>query len=276
MLSLSQSQQRLDLLLVTNGCFASRMRAQEAIRRGEVEVDGRVVTKPGLRVTPSCEVEVRARTDQFVGRGGYKLLAALTSFGVDPAGQIALDVGASTGGFTQCLLQHKAAKVYALDVGKAQLHESLRADPRVISLEGINIRTVPPGLIPEIAIAVVDVSFISLRLVVPAVIPLLASNGTILALIKPQFEAGKNKIGRRGVIRDQTTLRDTVMSLVTFCSSLSFVPVALCPSPLRGGDGNLEIFMQMMPSMQMMPAPGPNPEQFRAEVERWAEGLSGR
>ena len=194
---MTRERQRADLFLVEHGHFESRARAQAAIRAGLVRVDGRVLSRASETVVPGASVEAAA-PHPFASRGGLKLAAALDAFGIDPGGLACLDVGASTGGFTDVLLTRGAAHVHAVDVGRDQLHPRLRADPRVTCLEGTDIRSLDPaGLDPPPRLASVDVSFISLRLVLPAVWPLLMPGATLAALIKPQFEAGRGRVGRK-------------------------------------------------------------------------------
>ncbi len=238
------ARQRLDQLLVDRGLVDSRTRAQALIRAGEVTVNGRREDKPGHQLPVDAEIVLRARPP-FVGRGGIKLDGALERLGIVVKGLVCLDVGASTGGFTDCLLQRGAVQVFAVDVGRAQLAWSLRQDPRVLSMERQDIRRLEP-LQPPPELAVIDVSFISLTLVLPAVRPLLSSKGSVVALVKPQFEAGRAQVGRGGVIRDPELHRAVLARLVDWCHEAGWRILGACPSPLPGGDGNREFFLHLM------------------------------
>jgi len=231
---------RLDQLLVERGLFASREQARRAVMAGEVRVDGELVDKAGAAVAPTAALAVRAR-EPFVSRSGRKLAAALDRFGVDPAGWVCLDVGASTGGFTDCLLQRGAARVYALDVGYGQLDARLRADPRVVVMERRNARHLAPGDLPErVRLATVDVSFISLAKVVPALLPHVEPGGLLLTLIKPQFEAGRGAVGKGGVLRDEALRRSVVQEVASSLAGLGLSPLGLFDSPVAGMEGNRE------------------------------------
>jgi len=235
---------RLDQLLVERGLFASREQARRAIMAGEVRVDDRLVDKPGAAVPLAAALEVRAR-EPFVSRAGRKLAAALDHFEIDPAGWVCLDVGASTGGFTDCLLQRGAARVYALDVGYGQLDARLRADPRVVVLERVNARHLAPGDLPERArLATIDVSFISLAKVVPALLAHLepGGRGLLLPLIKPQFEAGRGAVGKGGILRDEEQRLAVVEQVAAALASLGLEPMGRFDSPVAGMEGNRETF----------------------------------
>ena len=240
-MSVPHRVQRLDEALVARGLAESRTQAQRLIRAGSVRVDGQLVVRPSHSVRERSCIELLARP-RFVSRGGEKLEAAFQAFGLCAEGKICLDVGASTGGFTDCLLQHGARRVYAVDVGRGTLHWKLRTDPRVVSLEGINARYLSSRDVPEpVGLAVVDVSFISLRLVLPAIVPLVEVRGDIVTLIKPQFEAGRNEVGRGGVIRSQEVRQRVVDSVRQFgVESLGLVWVGVIPSPVKGPAGNVE------------------------------------
>lgn len=202
---------RLDQLLVERGFFPSREQARRAVMAGTVEVEGRRVDKPGTAVAADARLAVAAGREPYASRAGRKLAAALDHFAVDPAGWVCLDVGASTGGFTDCLLQRRAARVYALDVGYGQLDQQLRNDPRVVVMERVNARHLAPDALPESCrLATVDVSFISLRKIVPALLPHLVPGGLLLALIKPQFEAGRGAVGKGGILRDESLRRQVI------------------------------------------------------------------
>lgn len=248
-------RERLDRLLVERGLARSRERAQAMVMSGVVRVDGRPATKAGTLVPGDALVTVVAPDHPFVGRGGVKLDGALAALGVDPAGRTALDVGASTGGFTDCLLRRGAARVYALDVGHGQLDWGLRRDPRVVVLEKVNARYLAPEDLPErVSLAVVDVSFISLRLVLPPLLPLLEPGADVLALVKPQFEVGKGETGKGGIVRDPA---QHLAVLETVSEAAGAAGLALrggCPSPITGAEGNQEFFLHFVPGVPTDPA----------------------
>ena len=232
---------RLDQLLVTRGLCESREKAQRAIMAGEVTVNERVVDKPGTRLSDDVLLSVRA-AERYVGRGGLKLEAALREFAIDPTGAVCLDIGASTGGFTDCLLQHGAARVYAIDVGHAQLDWKIRSDPRVVVREKLNARRLTRADVPEaIQLCVVDVSFISLTLILPPAFELLSSGGVIVPLIKPQFELRKEQVGKGGVVRDAALHAQAVEKIRTFVIGRLAQEWSGCiESPILGGEGNKE------------------------------------
>jgi 23S rRNA (cytidine1920-2'-O)/16S rRNA (cytidine1409-2'-O)-methyltransferase len=232
---------RLDQMLVDRGLFASREQARRAVMAGEILVDGERRDKPGTAVKETSAIEVKGGREPFVSRAGRKLAAALDHFGVDSRGLVCLDVGASTGGFTDCLLQRGATRVYAIDVGYGQLDARLRADPRVVVLERTNARFLAPDALPErAALAVVDVSFISLLQVVPAVLPHLATPARLITLVKPQFEAGRAEVGKGGIVRDETVRRRVIDERVSGLAGLGLLPVGVIDSPVRGMEGNRE------------------------------------
>lgn len=234
-------KQRLDLLMTERGLCDSRSRAQALIMSGAVFVDGQKCDKAGTPVADDAAVEVRGETCPFVSRGGLKLEKALREFGVDPTGCVCSDSGASTGGFTDCLLQKGAKKVFAIDVGYGQLAWALRTDPRVVCMERTNIRYVTPEDLGEpLDLSVVDVSFISLRLVLPAVQKLLKPTGQVLCLIKPQFEAGKDKVGKKGVVREKSTHVEVLEHFLELADELGFTVRNLTFSPVKGPEGNIE------------------------------------
>ncbi|NEU13735.1 TlyA family RNA methyltransferase [Methylobacterium sp. BTF04] len=240
---MTRDRLRADQLLVERGHFESRARAQAAIAAGLVRADGRVVLRASDRIAPGARIEARA-PHPFVSRGGLKLQAGLDAFGFDPAGCVCLDVGASTGGFTDLLLRRGAAQVYAVDVGREQLHATLRGDPRVVSLEGTDARALDGTLIPRAPdLCAIDVSFIALRLVLPAVIPLLADGAALAALIKPQFEAGRERIGRGGIVRDAAVHAAVCAEVVDCVKDLGLSVLGVIPSPVAGGDGNREFLI---------------------------------
>lgn len=232
---------RLDQLLVQRALAESRERAQRLIIAGKVRVAGNVVDKSGKTFPDDVEIVIE-QPERFVSRGGEKLEGAFQNFGLNVEGLVCMDVGASTGGFTDCLLQHGAARVYALDVGKGQLHWKLRNDPRVTIHDEINARAIPANLFPEKpTFACVDVSFISLTLVLPAVVAVLASPATLVTLIKPQFEAGRGQVGAGGVVRDETVRQSVIEKVRTFgTTQLGLEWLGLCESPLKGPAGNTE------------------------------------
>lgn len=236
-----ENKKRLDVLLTEQGLADSRAKAQALITAGQVYVNGSSVNKAGAGVSPDSHIEIRGEKCPYVSRGGWKLEKALRDFGIDPGGMVCSDSGASTGGFTDCLLQSGARKVYAIDVGSGQLDEKLRLDPRVTVMEQTNIRYVTPKQLGEqLDLAVVDVSFISLALVLPAIRDLLKDDGQIVCLIKPQFEAGRDHVGKKGVVRDPQTHRQVLESFVTLAASLDFALLGLTFSPVRGPEGNIE------------------------------------
>lgn len=235
------TRMRLDMLLVERGLVESRARAQARIMAGDVFVGEERVDKPGTRVALEAPLEVRGEDNPFVSRGGLKLEHALVAFGLGVSGRVAMDVGASTGGFTDCLLQRGAARVYAVDVGYGQLAWKLRQDARVINLERTNIRQLSAAQVPEpVELLVADCSFISLRLVLPPVLPFLGSGAEAVVLVKPQFEVGKGRVGKGGVVRDEALRQETIAELRGFAAELGFEVVGGVDSAVRGPQGNLE------------------------------------
>lgn len=230
---------RLDVALVQRALTASRERAQEAVRAGLVRVNGQVVTKAAHKVQEEDVLEVLGDPIGYVGRGGLKLEAALDRFGISPEGLVCLDAGASTGGFTDCLLRRGARLVYAVDVGRDQLHPDLRADPRVVVMEGTDIRSLRSLPEPP-ALATVDVSFISLTQILPAIASLVAPGARIVALIKPQFEVGPGGIGKNGIVRDPRQHRRAVDRVLAAASALGLRAGAVIESPVLGTEGNKE------------------------------------
>ena len=234
---------RLDQLLVTRGLFPSREKARRAVMAGIVTVAGQRVDKPGTAVTEEAILEVVGAKEPYVSRGGRKLAAALDHFGLDPSGWVCLDVGASTGGFTHCLLERGARRVYAVDVGAGQLDWTLRGDERVVVMEGINARYMEADAIPELCFLVtLDLSFISLVKVVPAVLPFLAPGGWLLALIKPQFEVGKGQVGKGGVVRDEGLRQQVIGERCENLASLGLEHLGIVDSEVAGAKGNQETF----------------------------------
>jgi 23S rRNA (cytidine1920-2'-O)/16S rRNA (cytidine1409-2'-O)-methyltransferase len=231
---------RPDRLLVERGLFESRAKAQDAIAAGLVTVNGVLVRKASEEIESDAEIGARP-AHPYVSRGGLKLAAALDRFRFDPNGRICLDVGASTGGFTQVLLERGAARIYAVDVGRAQLHASLRQRREVVSLEETDIRNLPP-LDPAPDLIVIDVSFISLKQVLPAALKLARVPAQLVALIKPQFEAGRERV-KKGVVRDSAVHAEVCGDIAAFVASLGWRAVGVIPSPITGGDGNQEFLL---------------------------------
>jgi 23S rRNA (cytidine1920-2'-O)/16S rRNA (cytidine1409-2'-O)-methyltransferase len=235
-------RRRADLVLVERGFFESRAKAQAAIAAGLVTIDGTPVAKPSDQVPAEGAIAAEA-PHPWVSRGGVKLAAALDTFAVDPRGRICLDLGASTGGFTQVLLARGADRVYAVDVGHGQLHPKLGADPRVVSLEATDARRLDHAMVPEpIDLLVADVSFISLKLVLPPVVPLLAPQAALVALVKPQFEAGPAQV-KKGLVRDEAVQRRACDDISAFVLSVGFQIIGLIPSPILGREGNREFLI---------------------------------
>lgn len=235
-------KERIDKLLVARGLFDSRAKAQAAIAAGLVHVDGATVAKASEEFPDNARIEASA-AHPYVSRGGVKLSAALDHFGFDPTGRIALDIGASTGGFTQVLCERGAAKVYAVDVGSAQLHASLRTNPKIVVMEQCDIRTLPPErLDPLPDFVVCDVSFISLRLVLPPALKLTQKPAHLVALIKPQFEAGREHL-KKGIVRDAAVRQAVCDDIVALVTDLGWRVSGVIPSPISGGDGNEEFLL---------------------------------
>ncbi len=239
---------RLDCALVARGFFESREKAQRAIMAGEVRVGERLVDKAGARVAEDAEIVVKA-PPRYVGRGGLKLEAALDHFGIDPTGCVCLDIGASTGGFTDCLLQRGAAKVFAIDVGHSQLDWKIRNDPRVVVREKVNARFLSTADFPEpMQICVIDVSFISLTLILPPAFELLTPQGVILCLIKPQFELSKSEVGRGGIVREPGLHERAVAKIESFVrDQLGKTWCGVIGSPITGTEGNKEFLACLRP-----------------------------
>jgi 23S rRNA (cytidine1920-2'-O)/16S rRNA (cytidine1409-2'-O)-methyltransferase len=239
-------KERLDVIVVARGLAPSRERARALILGGQVTVDGQVVSKAGAPVGGDARVELATPDHPYVGRGGVKLAHALDAFAVDPRGRRALDVGASTGGFTDVLLQRGAASVIALDVGRGQLDWRLRTDPRVVVKEGINARALTRDDVPhEVSLVTIDVAFISLRHILPALPPFLDHPADIVALVKPQFEAGREEVGKGGLVTDPA-IHDAVLARVTEAAlALGFERIAMSPSAITGATGNQEFFLHL-------------------------------
>ncbi|MBM3925616.1 MAG: TlyA family RNA methyltransferase [SAR202 cluster bacterium] len=234
-------KRRLDVLLHEQGLAESRQRAQALVMAGRVLVDGQKVTKPGTAVAEDARLSV-AQGEPYVGRGGHKLAGALDEFGINPEGLVCLDVGASTGGFTDCLLQRGARRVYAVDVGRGQLDYRLRQDPRVVSMEEVNAHH--PFELPEkVGLVVIDVSFISLTKVIPNALPHLERPGMVAALVKPQFEAEREEVGKGGIVRDPKVHAKVLGGLVVWSVGQGLRLRGLTTSPITGADGNREFFL---------------------------------
>ena len=240
-------KKRLDVLLVERGHADSRTKAQAIIMSGLVYVGGQKADKAGISYDENVEIEVRSGGCPYVSRGGLKLEKALRDFGVDPTGYVCSDSGASTGGFTDCLLQQGARKVFAIDVGYGQLDWKIRSDPRVVVMERTNVRYVTPEQLGEsLDLSVVDVSFISLRIVLPVIKTFLKEeSGQVLCLIKPQFEAGKEKVGKKGVVRDPSVHKEVLDDFVALTKEIGFKILGLTFSPVKGPEGNIEFLAHL-------------------------------
>ena len=234
-------KKRLDVLLFEKGMVPSRERAKAIIMSGIVYVNNQKADKAGMSIPEDAEIEIRGKTNSFVSRGGLKIEKALTYFQIDPKDLCAMDIGASTGGFTDCLLTRGARKVYSIDVGYGQLAWKLRQDPRVVCMERTNIRKVTPDMLDDVPeFAVIDVSFISLKLVLPVVAQLLNEHGRIACLIKPQFEAGKGTVGKKGVVREPEIHLDVLNAFIENAHEAGFHVYNLTFSPIKGPEGNIE------------------------------------
>ena len=252
------AKKRLDVLLFEKGLCPSRERAKTAIMEGIVYIAGQKAGKAGDMVDENAELEVRGNENAFVSRGGKKIEKALDYFNIDPAGLVVMDVGASTGGFTDCLLRHGAAKVYAVDVGHDQLDPRLKCDPRVVSMEGVNVRTLQPETLGELCtLGTADLSFISLTKVLPALCGCLAEGAPLICLVKPQFEAGKNRIGKKGVGKDRRVHRQVLEEVTAFAAALGLRPCGLKKSPIKCQEGDAEflVFLYKIPANEKTAAP---------------------
>ncbi len=235
------SKKRLDILVTERGLAASRERAKRLIMEGKVFVDGQREDKPGMTFAEDCEVTLKGEDMPYVSRGGYKLEKAMKTFPLALTGNVCMDIGASTGGFTDCMLQNGAARVYSVDVGYGQFAWSLRTDPRVVCMEKTNVRYLTEKEIPEpLDFASCDVSFISLSKVLPAAYNLLKQGGQMVCLIKPQFEVGKDKVGKKGVVREPSVHREVIAKVVEDVKVIGFTPLGLTFSPVKGPEGNIE------------------------------------
>ncbi len=239
-------KKRLDILVTERGLVESREKAKTLIMAGQVYVDGQKADKPGDTFSDDAAVEVRGKGLPYVSRGGLKLEKAMREFGLQLQGRTCMDIGASTGGFTDCMLQNGAQRVYSVDVGYGQLAWSLRTDPRVVNLERTNARYLTREQVPEeIGFFSVDVSFISLTLILPAVRPLLAEHGQAVCLIKPQFEAGREKVGKKGVVRDKAVHEEVIEKIRSFALENGFSVLGLTFSPVKGPEGNIEYLIYL-------------------------------
>lgn len=264
-------KKRLDVLLVEKGLVTGRDKAKGFIMAGQVFVDHQIAAKPGAEVDENSLIELRGNTLPYVSRGGLKLERALAEFPISLAGAVCADIGASTGGFTDCMLQNGAARVYAVDVGYGQLAWKLRSDERVVVLERTNIRHVTEAEIPEsLDFASIDVSFISLSLVLPVVLRLLRDGGAAVCLIKPQFEAGRDKVGKKGVVRELSTHLEVVEKVVGFAGSIGLPAMGLTYSPIKGPEGNIEYLAYLCKGAD---APAIGAEQARDVVHTSHEEL---
>jgi 23S rRNA (cytidine1920-2'-O)/16S rRNA (cytidine1409-2'-O)-methyltransferase len=257
------AKERIDLMLVQRGLAESRTLARALLMEGRVTVDGRRVEKAGALVEPSASLEVSGPARPFASRGGLKMEAALVAFAIDPAGLTVLDIGSGTGGFTDSILKRGARRVFAVDVGKGQLDHALRTDPRVTAIEGLNARFLEPGDLPGPAdLVVMDVSFISARLILPRIPPVMAGRDVIL-LVKPQFEVGRALVGKGGIVREPASWSLAIASVIEGAAECGFAAVDLIPSPITGAAGNHEFLLRL----SLAPGGGP----ARREPEREAE-----
>ncbi len=267
-------KKRLDVLLVEGGYAENRTKAQAIIMSGNVYVNGQKADKPGTSYDETVELAVRGAACPYVSRGGLKLEKALRDFGVKPEGYVCSDSGASTGGFTDCLLQQGASKVFAIDVGYGQLDWKIRSDPRVVVMERTNIRYVTAEDIGEpLDLSVIDVSFISLKIVLPAIKQLLKpGQGQVLCLIKPQFEAGREKVGKKGVVREPETHKEVLDTFVELANQLQFTILGLTFSPVKGPEGNIEFLAHL--TLADQPGIQPDTAQVVAQAHETLRGVS--
>ena len=243
---MDENSMRADAALAARGLAGSREKARALIEAGLATVNGKVIQKPAQKVVAGDALAVLGATHPYVSRGGLKLEKALKVLGVDPAGQVCVDIGASTGGFTDVLLQNGARLVYAVDVGSGQLDQTLLRDPRVVSMERVNARALEASMFAEVpTLGVMDVSFISVRLILPAACALLGERGRLITLVKPQFEAGRQAVGKGGIVSSARAHRDVLRQIVDFAPSLGWRVRALDFSPITGGDGNIEFLADL-------------------------------
>ena len=267
-------KERLDILLTEKNFFDSRARAKTMIMMGKILVNGQKIDKAGSLVSRDAEIRILGEEMPFVSRGGFKLDKAVKFFGLDLNGKIAADIGASTGGFTDCMLQNGAKKIYAVDVGYGQLAWKLRQDERVVNLERTNIRNVTEKEIPELLDFVsIDVAFISLEKVLPVVFNLLKDGGEIVALIKPQFEAGRENVGKKGVVKDKKIHEEVIRRILNFAKEIGFEIRGLDFSPVKGPEGNIEYLAYLAKSLHRVEYS--IEEKITATVERSHKELNG-
>lgn len=261
------AKKRLDVLVTERGLAASRERAKRLIMEGKVFVDGQREDKPGMTFAEDCELTLKGEDMPYVSRGGYKLEKAMKTFPIELTGDVCMDIGASTGGFTDCMLQNGAAKVYSVDVGYGQFAWSLRTDPRVVCMEKTNVRYLTESQVPEsLDFASCDVSFISLSKVLPAAYNLLKTGGQMVCLIKPQFEAGKDKVGKKGVVREPSVHREVIAKVVFDVKAIGFTPLGLTFSPVKGPEGNIEYLIWLRKDREgKSPVPVPDKDGHVAE-----------
>jgi 23S rRNA (cytidine1920-2'-O)/16S rRNA (cytidine1409-2'-O)-methyltransferase len=239
-------KERLDIVLVNKGLFQSRERAKSAVMAGIVYVDGQRVDKPGTGVNEDSEIYVKEDLCPYVSRGGMKLEKAINAFGLELKDAVAVDIGASTGGFTDCMLQKGASKVYAIDVGYGQLDWKLRNDTRVINMERVNVRYLESDKIQEkVDFISIDVSFISLKLIFPVAAGLLSETGSLVCLVKPQFEAGREQVGKKGIVREESVHREVIKNVVRYAESNGLYAWGLTFSPMTGAKGNIEYLLYL-------------------------------
>ncbi len=240
---------RLDIILVEKGLFPSREKAKAAIMAGVVLVDGQTVDKAGTQVSADAEFSIKQNLCPYVSRGGLKLEKAINEFNIELTNAVCMDIGASTGGFTDCMLQRGATKVYAIDVGYGQLDYKLRTDPRVINMEKVNVRYLDTDTVEdEIDFVSIDVSFISLKLVLPVAASLLRENGSVLCLVKPQFEAGREQVGKKGIVRDPDVHKQVIENVIGYAAASGLYPAGLTFSPITGAKGNIEYLLWLQKS----------------------------
>ena len=263
---MSGKKERLDILLVEKGIFTSRERAKKNIMAGKIFVDGQRVDKAGEKVNIDAEIIFKGQEMPYVSRGGLKLEKAMKEFDITLNDKVCMDIGASTGGFTDCMLQNGASKVFSVDVGYGQFAWKLRTDPRVVCMERTNIRYVTPEDIGEkINFASIDVSFISLKKIMPATINLLSDDGEVVALIKPQFEAGREKVGKKGVVREKSTHIEVIEKVADFAAEIGFTILGLDYSPIKGPEGNIEYLIHLKNSNEGYEY---NKEEFKITIEK--------
>lgn len=273
----SAKKERVDILLVEQGLFSSREKAKAAIMAGIVYMNEERIEKPGMKVPSDQILHVKGAVHPYVGRGGLKMKKAIDTFNLQMNGKVALDIGASTGGFTDCALQHGAKFVYAIDVGYNQLDWKLRKDERVAVMERTNFRYMTPDQLqgPSPEMAMIDVSFISLRLMIQALKPMLPPNGEIIALIKPQFEAGRDQVGKSGIVRNPSVHEEVLHSVIQFASDQGLMLKGLTYSPITGGEGNIEFLAYwVMTGREKEPLPSQVDKLIRTTVEDAARTLT--